>query len=48
MFTLEPSVPTNRGRIGLEEDVVVDGNLVTAPHYRNNGDFMKAVLKLMK
>ena len=24
--------------------VVVDGNLVTSPHYNNNGDFMKAVL----
>lgn len=24
--------------------VVVDGNLVTSPHYNNNGDFMKAVV----
>ena len=24
--------------------VVTDGNLITAPHYRNNGDFMKAVI----
>ncbi|MCK5214152.1 MAG: type 1 glutamine amidotransferase [Candidatus Omnitrophica bacterium] len=37
----------NAGAEYLEEDVVVDGNLVTAPHYRNNGDFMKAVLELL-
>ena len=37
----------NAGAIYLEQDVVVDGNLITAPHYRNNGDFMKAVLKAM-
>jgi protease I len=24
--------------------VVVDGNLITSPHYNNNGDFMKAVV----
>lgn len=38
----------NAGATYLEEPVVVDGNLVTAPHYRNNGDFMKAVLKVLK
>lgn len=34
----------NAGAMYVEENVVVDGNLVTAPHYRNNGDFMKAVI----
>jgi len=24
--------------------VVIDGNLITSPHYNNNGDFMKAVV----
>lgn len=38
----------NAGAIYLEEDVVVDGNLITAPHYRNNGDFMKAVINALK
>lgn len=38
----------NAGATYLEENVVVDGNLVTAPHYRNNGDFMKAVIGLLK
>ena len=37
----------NAGATYLEEDVVIDGNLITAPHYRNNGDFMKAVIKVM-
>jgi len=37
----------NAGGIYLEEDVVVDGNLISAPHYKNNGDFMKAIIKVM-
>ncbi len=24
--------------------VVIDGNLITSPHYNNNGDFMKAIV----
>ena len=35
----------NAGAEYVEADVVVDDNLVTAPHYKNNGDFMKAVLE---
>lgn len=35
----------NAGAEYSEADVVVDGNLITAPHYKNNGDFMKAILK---
>ena len=27
--------------------VVVDGNVITSPHYNNNGDFMKAVIAYM-
>ena len=38
----------NAGAEYLEEDVVVDGNLITAPHYRNNGDFMKAIISWLK
>ena len=37
----------NAGATYLEEDVVIDGNLITSPHYRNNGDFMKAIIKIM-
>ena len=36
----------NAGAQYLDQDVVVDGNLVTSPHYRNNGDFMKATINL--
>jgi protease I len=28
-----------------KEPVVIDGNLITSPHYNNNGDFMKAVIE---
>lgn len=35
----------NAGALYQDAPVVVDGNLVTSPHYRNNGDFMKAVLE---
>lgn len=38
----------NAGATYLEENVVVDGNLITAPHYRNNGDFMKAVIGALR
>ncbi len=34
----------NAGATYLKENVIVDGNLITAPHYRNNGDFMKALI----
>lgn len=27
-----------------KENVVVDGNLITSPHYHQNGDFMRAVV----
>ena len=35
----------NAGAIFVDEDVVIDNNLITSPHYRNNGDFMRAVIK---
>lgn len=34
----------NAGALYVDAPVVEDGNLISAPHYRNNGDFMKAVL----
>lgn len=37
----------NAGGKYSEENVVIDGNLITAPHYRNNGDFMKAIIKAL-
>lgn len=35
----------NAGANYVDAPVVEDGNLITAPHYSNNGDLMKAVLK---
>jgi protease I len=28
--------------------VVIDGNIITSPHYNNNSDFMKAVMEYME
>jgi protease I len=30
-----------------KENVVVDGNLITSPHYHQNGDFMRAVVEYL-
>jgi len=38
----------NAGAAYMEEDLVIDGNLISAPHYRNNGTFMKAVVDALK
>ncbi len=38
----------NAGADYADLPVVVDGNLITAPHYRNNGDFMRAVIDNVK
>ncbi len=35
----------NAGALYEDAAVVIDGNLITSPHYRNNGDFMKAVVE---
>lgn len=35
----------NAGALYEDAGVVIDGNFVTSPHYRNNGDFMREVLK---
>lgn len=34
----------NAGAEYIDQDVVVDDNLISSPHYRNNGDFMRAVV----
>lgn len=34
----------NAGADFREADLVVDRNLISSPHYKNNGDFMKAVV----
>ena len=37
----------NAGADYVEQDVVVDGNLISSPHYKNNGDFMKAIISYL-
>lgn len=37
----------NAGAIYVEEDLVIDGNMISAPHYKNNGTFMKAVINAL-
>ena len=36
----------NAGAVYLDQPVVVDGNIVTAPHFRDNAVWMKATLKI--
>jgi protease I len=38
----------NAGAVYLEQDLVTDGNIISAPHYKQNGDFMKAVVDYLK
>jgi deglycase len=38
----------NAGAVYVEKDLVIDGNLISAPHYRDNGPFMKAVIEALK
>lgn len=35
----------NAGADYIDTDLVVDGNLITSPHYKDNGTFMRAVLQ---
>lgn len=37
----------NAGAEYLDQDVVLDGNLISSPHYRNNGHFMRAVVEYL-
>lgn len=37
----------NAGANYLEADLVIDGNMISAPHYKNNGTFMKAVIEAL-
>jgi len=39
---------TNAGGIFVDSPVVVDGNLITSPHYKYNGEWMKEVINHFK
>lgn len=38
----------NAGATYVDQPVVVDGNFVTSPHYKYNGDWMRETLKAMQ
>ena len=38
----------NAGAIYVDEPVVIDGNLITSPHYDHMGIWMKAAIKMVK
>jgi len=38
----------NAGAAYVEQDLIIDGNLISAPHYKNNGEFMKAVIAALR
>lgn len=44
-WSIEADVRNSGADYQHKVPVVVDGNLITSPHYANNGDFMNAVVK---
>jgi len=47
-WSIEADVRNSGAEYQHKVPVVVDGNMITSPHYNNNGDFMKAVVEWMK
>jgi protease I len=43
-WSIEADVRNSGADYQHKAPVVVDGNLITSPHYNNNGDFMRAVI----
>lgn len=43
-WSIEADVRNSGAEYQHKVPVVIDGNLITSPHYNNNGDFMKAVV----
>ena len=39
---------TNAGAEYLDQSVVIDNNFITSPHYKDNGEFMREVIKKLK
>lgn len=39
---------TNAGGIFVDKPSVIDGNLITSPHYKYNGEWMKSVIERLK
>jgi len=47
-WSIEADVRNSGADYQHKVPVVVHGNMITSPHYNNNGDFMKAVVAWMK
>jgi len=43
-WSIEADVRNSGADYQHKAPLVIDGNLITSPHYNNNGDFMKAVV----
>ncbi|MBI4764778.1 MAG: type 1 glutamine amidotransferase [Deltaproteobacteria bacterium] len=43
-WSIEADIRNSGADYQHKTPVVIDGNLITSPHYNNNGDFMKAVV----
>lgn len=43
-WSIEADVRNSGADYQHKVPVIIDGNLITSPHYNNNGDFMKAVI----
>jgi len=43
-WSIEADVKNSGADYQHKVPVVIDGNLITSPHYNNNGDFMKAIV----
>jgi len=43
-WSIEADIRNSGADYQHKAPLVVDGNLITAPHYNNNGDFMKAIV----
>lgn len=44
-WSIEADVRNSGADYQHKVPVVIDGNIITSPHYNNNGDFMKAVIE---
>ena len=43
-WSIEADIKNSGADYKHKEPVVIDKNIITSPHYNNNGDFMKAVV----
>lgn len=47
-WSIEADIKNSGAEYYHKEPVVIDGNIITSPHYNNNGNFMKAVINYLE